>query len=287
MFSMTYPPPWQGHPGGHPSWYAPGPRRPDRSWIVVLVILAGVAACLMAVPGIYGVWRAASPAAERDFTVVFEIGGTAQSAHVNYASPEHEMQPSDFETWPTETLPWRREVRFRAPDDLPVRVELTAFIAGEKGGVTCRISVAGRTVAEDLRDDAVAGCDGDARNLLAPTTGATPAPESTPTTGPPPTSDIVPELELPAGSLAAPGSTPGRESWEVPVPYAEAVDRLRAQLPVNLPYRGLAWCSEHVEQELTMWTWGDAAELIYVLVDATARKGSAVSVVHQAPSIGC
>ncbi|SRX80916.1 hypothetical protein MPP7335_02662 [Mycolicibacterium parafortuitum] len=288
---MAYPPPWQGHPGVHPPRYAPrpapGPRRPDRSWIVALVIVAAVAACLIAVSGIYHVMKLASPTPQRDFTVVFEIGGTAQSAHLNFGWPDHEMEPSDFETWPTHSSPWRREVSFRAPDDLPVRVDLVAFAAGEKGGVTCRISVDGRTVAEDLGDDDIARCEGDARKLLAPTTGATPAPASTPATGPPPTSDIIAGLELPAGSTGLRDSGEGRESWEVPLPYAEAVDKLRAQLPVNLPYRGLPWCWEHVERDLTMWTWGDADEQIYVTVNGAVRKGSAVAIVHKARSPGC
>jgi Protein of unknown function (DUF2510) len=78
-----------------------------------------------------------------------------------------------------------------------------------------------------------------------------------PTPGPPPTSELVPELVLPAGSILENYSSGApRDYWDVPLAYPDTVDAVRRQLAIGRDYDGPSWCGEHVERDLTMWTWG-------------------------------
>ena len=278
--SMTSPPPWGPPPYPHPP--RPVPSKSPLPWIIGAVsIIAAVG--LVAGLGIYGVRKLLS-APEREFTVVLEVAGSASSAHVTQSWPGHPQIKGDFERWPTVTLPWRQEVTFTAPVDQPAWVDLEAFAATHQGGVVCRISIAGHTITDDLSGDIGAHCRGDAGKPgppTAPTLAATPPPIPA---GPPPHSDIIPVLALPAGSTASSYGPGDREWWSMPITYPDAVRHLRTQLPINAPLQGLPWCYEHVENNLTLWTWATPQDMISVMVDGDVTKGSDVSITRKPPA---
>lgn len=112
------------------------------------------------------------------------------------------------------------------------------------------------------------------------TTGSTP--------GPPPNSELVPELVLPAGSILENYSSGApREYWDVPLAYPDTVDAVRRQLAIGRDYDGPRWCGEHVERDLTMWTWGDKDDMLTVLVDGAVRSGTEVHVSREPFPPGC
>jgi hypothetical protein len=90
------------------------------------------------------------------------------------------------------------------------------------------------------------------------------------------------ETSTPSSSTAAP-----REYWGVPLPYRDTVNAVRRQLAIGRDYDGLRWCGEHIERDLTMWTWGDKDDMLTVLVDGAVRSGTEVHVTREPFPPGC
>lgn len=213
--------------------------------------------------------------------------GTATAANILCELRGDDPAKASEGDGPEIAVPWRKEVAVRARGD-GVYVNLRAIAAGPKGFVMCRITANGTVIDEDLEGEAYTSCSGNANTDAVPPILRSIESSSAPS-GPPPNSDLIPELVLPAGSTAVGHDPDGtRESCEMTVPYADAVKVLRAQLPISSDYHGLRWCGEHVESELTMWTWGDKNDLLFVLVDGAVRTGSRVAITHKGPSlVGC
>jgi hypothetical protein len=114
------------------------------------------------------------------------------------------------------------------------------------------------------------------------------ATSSAPTSGQPPQSKLMPELQLPAGATKRNYAT--FELWDVPSPYADTVDAVRPQLPVGQVYDGLAWCSEFISArgDLTTWSWGAESDYLSVRVTPAAiGDGSEVTVAREPHPSGC
>jgi hypothetical protein len=78
-----------------------------------------------------------------------------------------------------------------------------------------------------------------------------------------------------------------REYWDVPLAYPDTVNAVRRQLAIGREYDGLRWCGEHIERDLTMWTWGDKDDMLTVLVDGAVRSGAEVHVSREPFPPGC
>lgn len=259
------------------------PPQRGRMWPWIVGVVA-VVAVLIAVGGFFA-GRALLLGRKHTYTLVFEVGGSAAAANVLVILPDQETSAADEGDGPKVTLPWRQELTVKARGNYAF-VRFQAIASGPKGEVTCRLTSNGQIVDEDVDGGGYASCSGDANVSPGDWTPEPTTPSSTPS-GPPPHSDIIPELALPVGSVTAPGTREG-ERWEMPVPYPQAVEEIRQQLPVGRDYQGLRWCDEHVEDELTMWAWGDKNDLLYVMVDGKVRTGSAVTIKRAAPSpTGC
>lgn len=205
------------------------------------------------------------------YTVVFEVGGTAQEARVSVMEPG---QPDPDENGPVQQLPWQRESTIATHASLHVR--MIARATSRIGTVTCRITANGVLIAEKNEPSGYASCSGYLDTPIEP------APASPPPSGPPPHSDLVPELALPVGSTTHGGGDPNFESSESPASYESTVAQVRGQLPIGRDYGGMPWDSEHVEKYLTMWTWANATEVISVSVDGEVPAGAHVLISRKA-----
>lgn len=92
-------------------------------------------------------------------------------------------------------------------------------------------------------------------------------------------STVIPDLVLPLGTVPFGGPSTDRvEYWRVPLPFDEAVDQLRAQLPVGRPYGRLMWCGEAVSDRPSSgsvaWRWGADPDYLSVLVQHGSEKDS-------------
>lgn len=94
---------------------------------------------------------------------------------------------------------------------------------------------------------------------------------------PGPSSSILPAVTFPAGStltdskrstsLTAPGNL---ETWDVPLSFDMARDRLKEQLPIGLSFAGAPYEGEDVGvdkfgNEMITWSWGDTGQLVSVI----------------------
>ncbi|WP_396908022.1 hypothetical protein [Mycolicibacterium sp.] len=259
----------------------PPPRRRLWPWI------AGAGALVvLLIAGAFFVGPVLLHGRAHTFSVAIEVGGTAKTANVLVVLPDENVPAVEEGDGPEVTLPWRQELSVQGRGNFTfIRVQVIA--TDPKGEVTCRITSNGQTIDEDVDGGGYAQCVGNANDYTEDWTPSPTPPTEVPT-GPPPHSDIIPELTLPLGSIGMPSVEDWRERWEMPVPYAQALNTLRPQLPIGRDYQGLRWCQEHIENELTMWVWGDKNDLLYVLVDDNLRTGSAVSISRRAPSpTGC
>lgn len=98
-----------------------------------------------------------------------------------------------------------------------------------------------------------------------------------------PHSKMLPEITLPSGSSEFNGNTPDDETWHYTVPYAQAVDIIKAQFPIGQSFRGLPFCRGSDESRntseplwltpLSMWEWSNGADDFTVFV-VPPRGGS-------------
>jgi hypothetical protein len=81
---------------------------------------------------------------------------------------------------------------------------------------------------------------------------------------------------LPAGSWEFKDNTPDDETWYYTVSYAQAVDTIKAQLPIGQNFRGLPFCrgsdrSRDTSEPLwltplSMWEWSNGTDDFAVFV---------------------
>jgi hypothetical protein len=218
--------------------------------------------------------------AAREVAVTIEVTGSAPTAEVE-VDRGADAEPETMEVG----IPWRTEFSVAGADKF---VGVIAKPYSEAlHSLSCRIIADGKVIAEDRIEGPVAHCSGDANGTLEmPRPTSSP---SAPPTGPPPQSDLVPGLTLPAGSAAQPNlDNPAWERWDVPTPYADTVRSLRGQLPVGSQFNGLPFCFEGVENDLTIWGWGTTTDAITVVVKPSGlTTGSEVSIDREPFSRGC
>ena len=102
-------------------------------------------------------------------------------------------------------------------------------------------------------------------------------------------SDLIPEMQLPPGTTRIGHNPTGpNEFWNVLLPYADAVEDVRLELPIGKTYDGLAWCTEFTKGELTIWSWGDESDYLSVTINPAADgDGSEVAVAREPSPSGC
>ena len=89
----------------------------------------------------------------------------------------------------------------------------------------------------------------------------TTTPSTWPALQPGPHSKMLPGITLPVGSVEGANNTPDDEFWDYTVPYDEAVNIMKAQLPIGQTFMGLPFCqgldSSHSKVSPTPVTvWG-------------------------------
>jgi hypothetical protein len=116
---------------------------------------------------------------------------------------------------------------------------------------------------------------------------------STTTALPHPRSQAIASLVFPPGSTlepsdipSLPGEQPFAETWIVPLPLADEIADLRAQLPIGLPFDDTGknpWCGEHPNPlpGSVNWAWGvpqtfPLAEFVEVSAQAAGVKTTQV-----------
>jgi hypothetical protein len=57
----------------------------------------------------------------------------------------------------------------------------------------------------------------------------------------------------------------------VTTPYDYTVQDLRGQLPIFKDYEDLKWCHQEINGDHTQWSWGDAKEMLQVVVFSTGN----------------
>ena len=101
-------------------------------------------------------------------------------------------------------------------------------------------------------------------------------------------STIIPTLTFPAGSKQRHMSNPDRfEVWDVPLSYADTVNVVRGGLPTGAALDGLVWCTESRSENLTIWSWGTAADYLSVHASGSSLGGSVVSIDREPDAAGC
>jgi hypothetical protein len=110
---------------------------------------------------------------------------------------------------------------------------------------------------------------------------------STGPAGPPPGSELIPEMEMPPGTTRRDYTS--HEHFDVPLPYADTVEALGPQLPIGRAYDGLAWCTESNSRgDSTTWSWGNESDYLSVWVyPAPQGSGSEVQVAREPEPSGC
>lgn len=280
---MTY---WQQPypdtpPPGPPPAPAGKPKRFVWPWILGLVVLIVLTLPLTLGYGSYllGQWRDS-----REVTVTMEVTGAAPTGHVEVNRGDH----SESETIRDVSFPWRTTFTVKGTDK---HVEVYGWPDSKLNTLSCSITANGRLIAEDRIGGPTTWCSGDANGDSSQIETTTPTSTPTPPpTGPPPESDVWPGLTMPRGSTARHlPNDPDRESWEVPMPFADTVKYLRGQLPINAPYDGRPYCWEINEGDLIIWSWGTQANDVYnvSVQPGGSTTGTDVAISRQARAQEC
>jgi hypothetical protein len=160
---VNYPPPYGGIPQPTPPVPPPAPhprrRRKAVPWILVgaFGFVLAIICTVIVLPIVGGVgWYLLEPG--HDYTITYEVTGTAAQAEINYALSDDEH--SDYVTV---DLPWRQEVTLRGVKG-PALASITAArgSADYAGLVGCRVIYQGRTIAAEPATSAYASCAGNA-----------------------------------------------------------------------------------------------------------------------------
>ncbi len=84
---------------------------------------------------------------------------------------------------------------------------------------------------------------------------------------------MLPGMTLPVGSVEGANNTPDDETWYYTVPYDEAVNIMKAQLPIGQTFMGLPFCqgldSSHSTVSptpVTVWEWSNGTDDFAVFV---------------------
>ena len=277
---MTY---WQ-QPYPYASPPPPPAGKPKRlvwPWILGLVVLVVMTLPLTFAYGssLLDRWRDS-----REVTVTVEVTGNAPTGRIEI----YRGDKSEPETFDKVGIPWRTTFTMTGTDKF---LHVSGWPDTDLNTLSCTITADGKLIAEDGIEGPLASCvgnaNGDSSQLDDRTTTSTPTP---PPTGPSPQSDMWPGLTLPRGSTASYNpNSPDRESWEVPLPFADTVKYLRGQLPINGPYDGRPYCGEINEGDVIIWSWGTQANDVY---DVSVRPngittGTDVAISRQARAQDC
>jgi hypothetical protein len=84
---------------------------------------------------------------------------------------------------------------------------------------------------------------------------------------------MLPGITLPVGSVQTANNTPDDETWYYTVPYDQAVDIMKAQLPIGQTFMGLPFCqgfdssqSKVSPTPVTVWEWSNGTDDFAVFV---------------------